>query len=248
MLILNGPAPVGYSYCTPAGPGGDGKSCGSWNDTRTLIFNRRFLDGWVAEFPEYTGDLYITGESYAGVYTAMLVDSLLSPPKSTLPLRGLALGDACMGTEVLCGPSTAGPWLSLLFSAGQGCISLQTFNTILTQCPLTLLQDGPISAGTPECQAAIAQAAVDCPRGSFYDYNYLDQCPPDPFSSHRATTVAVDPPVEPSGYPCGGDAALKAWITLPATKQALHVDAAAQYHSFDNGEGAWAVMAASETK
>ena len=28
LLILNGPAPVGYSYCTPAGPSGDGNSCG----------------------------------------------------------------------------------------------------------------------------------------------------------------------------------------------------------------------------
>jgi serine carboxypeptidase-like clade 1 len=28
VLILNGPAPVGYSFCTPAGPSGDGNSCG----------------------------------------------------------------------------------------------------------------------------------------------------------------------------------------------------------------------------
>jgi carboxypeptidase C (cathepsin A) len=32
ILIINSPPPVGYSYCTPAGPGGDGNSCGTWND------------------------------------------------------------------------------------------------------------------------------------------------------------------------------------------------------------------------
>ena len=39
VLILNGPAPVGYSYCLPAGPAGNGRSCGSWNDTRTNEHN-----------------------------------------------------------------------------------------------------------------------------------------------------------------------------------------------------------------
>ena len=51
LLILNGPAPVGYSYCLPAGPSGGGlggMACGSWNDTRTAEFNVRFLHNWCA--------------------------------------------------------------------------------------------------------------------------------------------------------------------------------------------------------
>jgi hypothetical protein len=45
------------------------------------------------------------------------------------------------------------------------------------------------------------------------------------------------PPAQPSGYPCGGDAALTKWITLPAVKAALHVAPNAAYHSADNGVG-----------
>jgi len=39
LLIINGPAPVGYSYCSPVGPTGNGTSCGDHNDSRTAVHN-----------------------------------------------------------------------------------------------------------------------------------------------------------------------------------------------------------------
>ena len=180
------------------------------------------------------------GESYAGVYLTQLTELLLAA--GTAPnLRGLALGDACMGTEVLCGPGRGGPWPSLLFRGGQACISLQTMDRILSDCPYLLLRDGPLSAASPECRAAIAQADVDCPESSFgaSGYNYLDECPPDPLNA-RAAAQALGlppPPAQPSGYPCGGDAALTAWIGDARVKAALHVAPNAVYHSGDNGVG-----------
>lgn len=42
VLILNGPAPVGYSYCTPAGPSGDGNSCGC------VVANPQKCASWAA--------------------------------------------------------------------------------------------------------------------------------------------------------------------------------------------------------
>jgi hypothetical protein len=65
VLILNGPAPVGFSYCTPAGPSGSATSCGSWNDTRTAEFNVQFVTNFFAKkFPEYAASpFYVTGES-----------------------------------------------------------------------------------------------------------------------------------------------------------------------------------------
>ena len=71
IVILNGPAPVGYSYCTPIGPAGDGTSCGSWNDTRTAEFNYNFVLGLFDAFPEFkNAPFFIAGESYAGVCVA----------------------------------------------------------------------------------------------------------------------------------------------------------------------------------
>ena len=123
-------------------------------------------------------------------------------------------------------------------------MSLQTMDRIMSACPYTLLRDGPMDAATPECRAAVAQADADCPSSSFgaEGYNYLDECPPDPLNApgNSASTTNSNfppPPAEPSGYPCGGDAALTRWITDPAVKSALHVAPNAAYHSADNGVG-----------
>ena len=239
ILILNGPAPVGYSYCLPAGPSGDGRSCGSWNDTRTNDFNFRFLTNFYKAFPErLSSELIIAGESYAGVYTSMLVQSILDA-RSPIKLRGLMLGDACLGTDVMCGGGNPekGPWLSILFTAGQGCVSLATFEAILAQCPMQILRYGPMDNAPQACQAAVAAADTECPGNAYYGYNYLDSCPVFNFAAGGG--AAADPPVpaEPSGYPCGGDQALAAWITLPEVKAALHVAPNSNYWSFDNGEG-----------
>lgn len=236
VLILNGPAPVGYSYCEPEGPGGNGTSCGSWNDTRTNVFNTGFVAGWAREFPEFAlSPFFIVGESYAGVYTTMLVTSLLNEKPDVVRLTGLGLGDVCMGTDVICGPNpypgSVGPWLSLLFIAGHGCVSLPTFNAILAECPMSLLVNGPMSKAPPSCNAAIAAAYTECPGNSYYGYNYLDQCPPDPLDAPTSPTApAPQPPLEPSGYPCGTSTALFAWIQLPEVKAALHVQANAAYN------------------
>ena len=176
VVIMNGPAPVGYSFCSPVGQGGDFESCGTWNDTRTAVANHNMVRSLFAAFPEFQSrDLFLIGESYAGVYLTQLTEMLLA--SGTTPnLRGLALIDACMGTEVLCGPGRGGPWPSLLFRAGMACMSLQTMDRIMSACPYTLLRDGPMTAATPDCRAAVAQADADCPPSSFgaEGYNYLD--------------------------------------------------------------------------
>jgi len=104
LLIINSPAPVGFSFCDPAGPSGDGFSCGTWNDTRTAEHNLVFTKNWFKLFPEYRSNkFYLTGESYAGIYVPMLARAILtdnSPDAASINLAGWAVGDACMGTEV----------------------------------------------------------------------------------------------------------------------------------------------------
>jgi hypothetical protein len=245
ILIINGPPPVGYSYCLPAGPSGDGYSCGSWNDTRTAVQNVHFINNFYQSFPEYKKNpLYIIGESFAGVYVGQIVSMLLDQG-TTLNIAGMGLGDACMGTEVMCGPGPGGPYLDLLFEFGQGCISYDTWDEIVTQCPLNTLKFGPMSSAPASCQAAVAKAGRDCPSGSYFAYNYLDQCPPFSFSKSKSENEKKRvnalgdpaPPLEPDGYPCGGDLALATWISRADVKAALHVDPSSSFHSFDNGEG-----------
>ena len=68
MLYIEQPAGVGYSYCE-----GD-TDCAS-DDLRSAEDNLQVLLGWYAKFPEYrVNDLYLSGESYAGIYVPYLMD------------------------------------------------------------------------------------------------------------------------------------------------------------------------------
>lgn len=78
LLIINSPPPVGYSYCDPVGPTGDGNSCGSWDDEQTAYHNAVYLESFFKRFPKFQkNEYYITGESYAGMYHCILVVDLI---------------------------------------------------------------------------------------------------------------------------------------------------------------------------
>ena len=138
VLILNSPPPVGYSYCDPIGQSGNGTSCGSWNDTRTAVHNAEFINNFAKEFPEYAGnDWYIVGESYAGVYVPTLVRELLSKKEKnqlSINLQGFAIGDGCMGTDVLCGANGPGPFYTIEFFRGHGQFSEKLYSEIQSTC------------------------------------------------------------------------------------------------------------------
>ena len=67
VFAVDSPAPVGFSYCSEAGPSGDGRSCGAWNDTSVFAANRNVLVNLFTDiFPELKKNpLFIAGESYA---------------------------------------------------------------------------------------------------------------------------------------------------------------------------------------
>jgi hypothetical protein len=136
VIAVNNPPPIGYSYCTGQknasndGPSGDGYSCGPWNDGSVAKANAAFIRNlFTNDFPEYAKNpLYIIGESYAGVYVPTIVRELWANPGPTT-LKGFAVGDGCMGTEVLCGsvPNASlpplvqvskGPWYKVEFMHG----------------------------------------------------------------------------------------------------------------------------------
>ncbi|CAB9528207.1 Carboxypeptidase Y homolog A [Seminavis robusta] len=131
ILIINSPPPVGYSYCEPIGPSGDGNSCGAWNDELTAHHNRLYLESFFQRFPKFKHhDVYITGESYAGVYVPTLVREILDHSAETYldgdvwslkdQLKGFAVGDGCMGTKNVCGKNGPGPLFNIEFMHGHG--------------------------------------------------------------------------------------------------------------------------------
>jgi len=66
MLYIESPAGVGFSYCD------DMKLC-KFDDESSSLDNLDALISFFQKFPEYRShDLYISGESYAGVYVPYL--------------------------------------------------------------------------------------------------------------------------------------------------------------------------------
>ncbi|VDP84935.1 unnamed protein product [Schistosoma mattheei] len=70
-MYLEAPVGVGFSYSTAPSQ--------TWDDDRTALDNYHALLHFLKKFPEYEGRrLFVTGESYAGVYVPTLSLLLLN--------------------------------------------------------------------------------------------------------------------------------------------------------------------------
>jgi serine carboxypeptidase-like clade 2 len=97
VLYIEQPAGVGFSYFT-------NKDDISFNftDYNAAQDNLEAVLGWYEKFPEFkTNDLYVSGESYAGVYVPYLVylmnnhiEANINNPEAFLPpLKGMMVGN-----------------------------------------------------------------------------------------------------------------------------------------------------------
>jgi cathepsin A (carboxypeptidase C) len=72
MLYIEQPAGVGYSYC-------EGKYDCSFDDEKSGEDNFAAIMAWFEKFPEFkTNDLYITGESYGGIYVPYMAHEIFT--------------------------------------------------------------------------------------------------------------------------------------------------------------------------
>jgi cathepsin A (carboxypeptidase C) len=103
-LIFESPLGVGYSYCENQSRG---KICDN-TDRWTARLNLAALLDLYRKFPQFVdNDLFLTGESYAGVYIPTLAYKILeynannqnNKDQRPIPLRGLAVGDPCTDNE-----------------------------------------------------------------------------------------------------------------------------------------------------
>jgi carboxypeptidase C (cathepsin A) len=174
LFAVDSPAPVGFSFCTEDGPSGDGDSCGAWNDTAVFAANRNVLVGLFTDiFPELKkNELFLVGESYAGVYVPGIVNEILSAPGG-LNLKGYAVGDGCMASppvnhEKLC----KGPFYDIEFFGGHGQFSNELRDNIRRDCPRDMLCSGNLSA---ICTGYVTEMRKEI--GAYDVYNLYDDCP-----------------------------------------------------------------------
>jgi len=264
LLIFDQPAPVGFSYCEPqnstttSNNNDDMPNCAglSWTDELASANTYAALQAFYKKYPKFfETDLYLTGESYAGIYIPTLAREILNgnnnndgeDAPATLPLQGFAVGDGCLGTEtglckILDEDGGFDFWL-VLFLAGHNQIPLHTFQEVIKACkPFSNKHEQ--FKGTDICKAAVAKVRSQV--GGVYDYSLYDECT---YSNglmeiennmeggidngDSAAVSMIDGAL--NDYSCGGDVVMEEYLKLDAVREALHVQES-DYFSVDNAE------------
>mmetsp|Transcript_18237 Transcript_18237/g.45343 ORF Transcript_18237/g.45343 Transcript_18237/m.45343 type:complete len:518 (-) Transcript_18237:117-1670(-) len=188
-VYLENPAGVGYSYA-------DNAQGYVHNDTSTAVDNfaavQEFFKGW----PEWTSnDLFLTGESYAGIYIPTLAYQIVNNNKagvSNINLKGIAVGNGCIGTEVgTCG--AGGSKYNFEFLSGQGFLSPPLVKSIETNCDDWVNPSG-------KCQEDLV--AMFAEQGNFNVYDVYVECGALPSGSDSTAKA----PESTKGWTVQGDA------------------------------------------
>jgi len=154
VLYIEQPAGVGYSYF--ANPDDLGFNFTDYNAAQD---NLQAVLGWYEKFPEFkTNDLYISGESYAGIYVPYLlylmnnyIEANLDNPEAYLPpLKGMMVGNGVTNWEYDCDPAAfeMAYWHSL--------IDKDLYDS-KTKYNCSLRSDQDPETWTPECQEVSSQ-------------------------------------------------------------------------------------------
>lgn len=200
LIGLDNPPPSGYSYCLPIGPAGNGSSCGTWTDTMAGIAQAEALLVILTEhFPNLlpvntSRSIYSFAESYGGVYAAAMAEQIFTKPDyARLAARfgGQANGDACMGSQFICGnPMESKPWWFLSFMYGRSQIPDDLWQTLLATCGESTLKNYDPSSYAGACKASYDAVASAAGR-NFYTYDLYTTCVNNMFgaSEHRRHNV-----------------------------------------------------------
>lgn len=250
MLYFDSPAGVDYSECIK---GNMPVAC-RWNDVNQGEAYAHALQAFYKAFPEYSrNDLYLTGESYFGQYGPNIAHYILNDEhfKKTLPLRGMALGNACWGgneTLVACnGPSEDKIDAHLYY--GKGLFAPDLMQQIEKTCefPTHYITGDNDPSGLPG-HAALSQACkqllTEMHRqvGPHNIYNIYDNCPGTQYllervgkdmswlrgvlrkgaSNPRATHEFLNKLNGGYTWHCDGD--VDDWIRREDVRKALHLD------------------------
>lgn len=222
IVFLEAPAGVGFSYA-------DSSAGLSHNDTSTAEDNYDALVQFFKGFPEYAkNDLFIAGESYAGMYVPTLALQVLQHNEEVeadarMPLKGILVGNGVTGRDAI--PEDVAQTLDVEFLFGHGLFSSVVHDQIVTAC-------GDFKNTSTACDNAVGLAQDEI--GNINVYNIYGPCIMD--MDEKANEVAhLRAPATGimakgrlgagSGGPngCIDAGAATKYLDHPAVKEAIHV-------------------------
>eukprot|EP00547_Thalassionema_nitzschioides_P005581 CAMPEP_0194208686 /NCGR_PEP_ID=MMETSP0156-20130528/7073_1 /TAXON_ID=33649 /ORGANISM="Thalassionema nitzschioides, Strain L26-B" /LENGTH=556 /DNA_ID=CAMNT_0038935709 /DNA_START=85 /DNA_END=1752 /DNA_ORIENTATION=- len=251
LLIFDQPAPVGFSYCKnetgfDKENGHDDVNCGKigWTDELASANAYLALEQFYERHPcLQSKDLYLTGESYAGIYVPTLARRILETQDTSLSattkmnLQGIAVGDGCLGTETsICGNLNSvgfGDYWNVLFLAGHHQIPLEDYQNVMNACHHVKEKDFLIANSSDDdaCRKALEKVKTEV--GGYFEYSLYDDCTyrNGLFSTHvqnhngRGGDNSIHAQIVNDGgsFACGGGVVLESYVKLDSVRQALRV-------------------------
>ena len=173
VLFVESPAGVGFSYAANSDVKAD--------DDTTANQNLRALRSFLAKFPQFKANpLYLTGESYGGVYLPTL--AVLVDKEQDLNLKGVAIGngylDANKITESL-----------VYFNYYHGLVGQHTWRGLSRHCcggqPPARGQCHFSHSRSKDCEPYVVEATDRIIQSGLNPYNLYDQCAMAGSSSSR---------------------------------------------------------------
>ncbi|XP_060775336.1 lysosomal protective protein [Neoarius graeffei] len=158
VLYLESPAGVGFSYSD------DQKY--TTNDTEVSMNNYLALKEFFRLFPEYSkNELFLTGESYAGIYIPTLAERVLED--SSLNLQGIAVGNGLSSYEL-------NDNSLVYFAYYHGLLGESLWSTLQKYC----CKDGKCNFSKPDesCSPAVLQAQQIVYNSGLNIYNLYADC------------------------------------------------------------------------
>eukprot|EP00586_Coscinodiscus_wailesii_P010058 CAMPEP_0172513708 /NCGR_PEP_ID=MMETSP1066-20121228/254569_1 /TAXON_ID=671091 /ORGANISM="Coscinodiscus wailesii, Strain CCMP2513" /LENGTH=521 /DNA_ID=CAMNT_0013294089 /DNA_START=172 /DNA_END=1737 /DNA_ORIENTATION=- len=244
ILAFDAPAPVGFSYCDE-NMSGDGYSCGGWDDELAAKNNYLALTAFYEKFPDLrTRPLFLTGESYAGIYIPMLAQKILEEEidagdDEKLNLIGFAVGDACVGEKSVCGGQSGikERLFQVLFYAGHGQIPWKTYQEVVSACGEMINLNMDQLREDDNCNNALNKVKEQV--GGVYEYHLYDDCVyRNEFMRRQLQDEYYDVSMSEAlnDYPCGGGFVMDQYLQLGTVKQALNIPQNVTFFDGDNGD------------
>jgi len=234
VIFLESPAGVGFSYTK------NGSTV--TNDEVTSQNNYGFLKSWFKAYSEYSNnDFYITGESYAGIYTPTFGQRIWEGKASgdnNINFKGIAAGNGCWGNSIgTCAMYDFGSsgWegvgIEVEFLHNHAMVSEPHWEQVLEYCGNFSNPSNP-----DKCSNAVNAATND--GGDYNIYDIYDTCPsPVSMKSLKTQTAYTEflrkngrslPTSKRSGKVSTPDVCTGSdpgvWLNLPEVQKALHVD------------------------
>ncbi|OQR86764.1 serine protease family S10, partial [Achlya hypogyna] len=212
MVFLESPAGVGFS--APL------LNATEYNDDVTTDRAYEFLQQFYETYPAYKGrDLFITGESYAGMYLPWLAAKLVATPLPAATFKGFALGNGYTD-EIIDGNS----YIDYLYT--HALLSLEDYRAVGAACPaneIAACQVGKNCSAACESTMTEALARVNMSAMNEY-YIYGDVCLFQDMDQVKALRPRNDIRPMHRGVmgPCA-DLYTAAYLQQPTVQAALHL-------------------------